>query len=331
MHRPMSWIGIAVSTDRYLREPDRQLVVESSEMREGIRLRYYLDHGDERMAAEELGRRIDDCLVDCISAQLQFLKAGDISAEEFESIARKIEEGMGEDPDLQAFAVDVCERKGRRPASKTYLDLAKRHVLSEGKRPPSFEEGSQFALVQLAEFVEENRREIDWEQEPLIGGLAVMWLRDRDPDALQRLIRDSQKSPLAWDTLEQICRKMADRGEKPPYVLLKWYFMANHGRPERPDEGSAPRHRPAKLSYKLRDNEIRYTVELLVQVGMSKTNARSVVAEAFHYSLARITQICRKPYSTVDDLVKDVRKRIEPSYYSYLYGPESNPGPSFST
>ena len=96
----------------YLREPDRQLDVESSEMREAIALRYYLSHGGERMAAEELGRRIDDCLVDYICISLHFLTTGEISIEEFKSRMPMIEAGMEEDPELQAFAVTLQETRG---------------------------------------------------------------------------------------------------------------------------------------------------------------------------------------------------------------------------
>ena len=88
----MSWMGRTVTLGRLLREPDRQLdVVESSEMREEIGLRYYLDHAYERRAAEEIGRRIDDCLVDYISLGLQYLTTGDITIEELESKMRKID------------------------------------------------------------------------------------------------------------------------------------------------------------------------------------------------------------------------------------------------
>ena len=327
----MTWTGRRLLVQRSLTEHDAPLPIESSEMRERIGLKWCLRPGDERMAAEELGRRIDDWLVDYISIQIQSLTTGDISIEEFKSRMRMIEEGMEEDPELQAFAVTLRRREELRPASKTYLDLAKRQVLSEGKRPPSFEEGRRFALVQLGEFMEEDKWEIDWDREILIGGLAVTWLDSRDPFARQRLIHESKESPLAWDTLQQICQKLADRGETPSYALLLWYFMANHGNPERPDEGSAPRHRPRKLGYKLRDSEIRYTVDLLALVGMTKTNACSAVAEAFHFSLPSISRICEKPYLTGDELVKDARKRAEPSYYSSLYGPDSNSGPSSST
>ena len=133
---------------------------------------------------------------------------------------------------------------------------------------------------------------------------------------------------MAWDTLQLICQMLADSGEKPPHALLMWHFMANHGHPERPDEGSAPRHRPKKLGYKVRNNEIRYTVDLLVLVGMSKTNACSTVAEAFYVGLRTIQGFCQEPYSTVNEFLEDARKRIEPAYHALLYEPDSSSGHS---
>ena len=146
----MSWIRRELANERYWSEPDWQVDVESSEMREEIGLRYYLEPGDEKLAPEELGRRIDDCLVEYINTSLQRLKgrvisrAGeediiikrDITIEEFESRRRKIDEGMKEDPALQAF--EGTEKRGEKLplASRTYLKLARRHALFGGKRPP---------------------------------------------------------------------------------------------------------------------------------------------------------------------------------------------------
>ena len=331
----MSWAGRVTAIDRSQTEPDRQVDVESSEMREELGLRYYLEPEDERKDAEGLGRRIDDCLVDYISMRLQSLKdkkgrirKGRIRIAEFRSRMRMIEEGMKEDPDLQAFAVTLQRRGELRPASETYLELARRHVLSEGKRLPSFKEGRRFAFVQLNEIMKEDAWETDWKREEFIEGLAVRRLNSHDPGAIQELIHASDKSSVAWDTLQLICRKLADRGERPPDALLIWSFMANHGHPERPDEGSAPRHRPTKLGYTARNNEIRYTVDLLALVGMPKPDGRSAVAEAFYVGPRTIQEICRKPYSTLDEYVKDARKRIEPAYHALLYEPDSSSGHS---
>ena len=45
-----------------------------------------MDPGDEKLAPEELGRRIDDCLVECINTYLQSHEGWVISGEGKEDI-----------------------------------------------------------------------------------------------------------------------------------------------------------------------------------------------------------------------------------------------------
>ena len=331
MYQLMSWLRREFSMLRLLVQHEKNVDVESSEMRKAVGLGWYLTPGDERMDAEELGRRIDDCLVEAISDQLLNLKEGDSSIKEFNSRMRKFEEGMKEDPDLKAFAATFQRPTVLPLASETYLDLARRHALSDGKPPPSPEEGRRFALALLDDVMIEGLWEWDWDRLRHIGGLADWWLDSRDPAELQKLIHDSEKSPVSWDVLKRICQELAGRGEEdPPRELLQWYFGATHGHPERPDEGPAPSHRPQKLGYKIRNNEIRHTVDLLAQVGMTKNDGHCAVAEAFHFSEIRISRICQEPYFTFKEFAEDATKRLEPSYHSFLYGPGSNSDPSSS-
>ena len=284
--------------------------VESTEMREEIGLRYYLEAGGEHLAPEELGRRIDDCLVEYINTYLMSLMLGDIGTEEFKSKMRKIEEGMREDEALRAFAVAIRREAEAPPASETYLNLARPYALY-GRNPPAYsEECSLFARVLLDEVMPERMKEakwdMDWDRRIHIRVGADHWLRNRHPHVLRTLIRDSAKSPVAWDTLKLICHSLAGRGEE-----------------ERPDEGPAPRHRPQKLGYKLRNNEIRHTVRLLAQVGIPTTAGCHAVAEAFYFSQRTILEIFRQPISTIADLADVARKRLEPSFHAYLHAPDS--------
>ena len=327
----MSWLRREFAIWRLIVQHKKKVDVESSEMRKAVGLGWYLTPGEERMAAEELGGRIDDCLVEAISDQLLNLKEGAISIEEFNSRMRRFEEGMKEDTDLKAFAVTFQRPTVLPLASETYLDLARRHALSDGKPPPSPEEGRRFALVLLDVFMTEGFGEWDWGRPNVTDHLADGWLDSRDLAELHKLIHDSEKSPVSWDVLKRICQELAGRGEEdPPRELLQWYFGATHGHPERPDEGSAPSHRPQKLGYKLRNNEIRYTVDLLAQVGMTKNHGHCAVAEAFHFSEIRISRICQEPYFTFKEFEEDAMRRLEPSYHSFLYGPGSNSDPSSS-
>ena len=320
----MTWIRRQLAMERFWSQRDWQVDVESNEMREELGLRYYLEKGDELITPEELGRRIDDCLVEYIHTYLWLLKDGNISIEEFKSRMRKIEEGMEEDPDLKAFAVTLRKKDKGPPATRTYLELARRHVRYDGKRSPSSEEGRRFALVLLDDVLNAKKWEIDWDRRVFIRVLADRWLDSRDPGALQKLIHESEKSPVAWDVLQLICQEVADGGkEDPPYELLHWHFRAAYGCTKRPGEEPALSHRPQKVGYMLRDNEIRHVVDLLVQVGMTKTAGCHAVAEAVLLSKrrtmlseGRILQICQKPNWTIPDLTQHAMERLDPSFYS---------------
>ena len=298
---------------RSLTEPDVQMPVESSALREAIGLRWNLRPGAERMDPEKLGKRIDDCSVEWIASQLLYLEDGEISIEEFKWGMGKIEEGMEEDPDLRARAAALQRCAGLPLASVTYLNLAKRHVLFDGERPPSHEEGRQFAVAQLDEVSEADGWEMDWDGPIFISLMTATWLDSGDPRKLENLIHESESNPIVWDTLQRICHAFADSGVDPPPQLLEWSFRATHGDLERPDAERTPRQRPRKFGYMLRDNESRYTVDLLTQVGMRTPAGREAVAVALNLEESRIQQICREPYWTILDLIKHAMKRLNAS------------------
>ena len=176
--------------------------------------------------------------------------------------------------------------------------------------------------------MEESSWEFDWNSRVFTEISALDWLGSRDPHRLRKLIRNSEVSPVAWDALQLICQEFAGGDEEEiPCELLRWSFGATHGHAKRPDEVPAPSNRPRKLGYKLRNNEVRNTVALLVQVGMPKSDACSAVAKAFHFSTSTILRICREPNSSIEELGSDAMNRMEPS----LQGPGSNSGPSSST
>ena len=220
---------------------------------------------------------------------------------------------MREDPALKAFTVTLWRNDELRPASTTYLYLARRRALYGGKPPPSFDEGSQFARVLLAGDMDPD----SWENDVTIGWLsrdmAGRWLSSRDSDQLQDLVRGSEEYPFIWDALKLICKELAYGGEEDlPYALLKWRFDATYERLERPKERSAPSNRPNKWGYKLRNEHIRHTVELLSQVGMPKGKPMTgpvnsgiyVMAAAIDKSEGYIKDLCEMPALTLYDLFK---------------------------
>ena len=332
----MGWITRKRAMEQFWRQPDRQVDVESSEMREELGKMFYLEPGDEHMSPEELGRRIDDCLVEYIGTYLLLLRLGDISIEGVKSRMRKIEQGMSEDLALKAFEVAIRSKAEAPPASRTYLKLARRYLqrqINEGspdsQRLPDLKEGLQFARVMLDEVMIKAKWKHDWGRGLFVRTGADDWLRKRDDYGLWKLILASENSAIAWDTLELVCRNWVYRGEEEPSARLQqWSFDVIGGRLKRPDEDPALRNRHPRVGYKLRNNEIHRTVDLLVQAGMSKTAACEAVVEAFRDSEGALTyitigRICREPYWTIAELEDDVREFLEPSHHAYVHTAEA--------
>ena len=297
----------------FMSRQDWQVDVESSEMRDEIGLRDYLDPGDKNLAPEELGTRIDDCLVHYIENYTGCLTTEDISVEEFELAMGKIEKGKKWDRDYHAFA-DTLHRRNLRPASETYLELARRDAGYGGIRRPYWELGRDFALVHMDYIRKDDTWVVDWDRERVTKCLADVYLDDPDPVVLQRLIDNSIESPLAWDILRSGIRKAASAGVNPPNRLFTWYVDATNGYPKRPDWRPGPPNRHRTLGRVLRDNEIRHTVDLLTMVGMEEIDGRFAVAEALHLSRDRIREIYKESNSEMPDLAAHAIERLDPSF-----------------
>ena len=313
-------------------------------------LQKYMRPEAARLATVELGRHIDDGLVECIAFELWGLEAGEADAERFKSKMDTIEEGIRTHRALLAFKTSLWWGKEEDPTplpSAKYLDLARRHVRYGATRGPSVEEGSQIARVLLAPFMRVALWETDWDMERYVRRQAVDWLGSRDLTELRYYFLASELSPPAWDTLKAICRYLVLRGEEDiPRELLMWNARADFGLRPRPAEVPAPRHRLRKLGYILRDNEIRHTVDLLTQVGMPRTTAYEAVAKGSlpepttgsmpktagyqavekrtPVALTTVRTICGKPYTTFADRGVEAMKRLEPEYHAFVYGPGSN-------
>ena len=237
---------------------------------------------------------------------------------------------MKEDPDLKAFEVSLQEGGELRLASEAYLNLAKRHVLFDGIPPVSYEEGYRIAVVLLNDVKKEDNWEIDWDRQAFAERLADAWLESRDHSELRRLIRNSWESWMAWDTLHMNCRQVPIIGVTLPREHLEWCVGAMNDCPKRPDERPAPRHRPTRLHNKLRNNEIRHTLDLLIQVGIKRTDGYKAVAKAFPFKSGTIRGIYRQPYSTIPDLMGDALERLDPSFCLPLTRRGSDSGPPSS-
>ena len=292
---------------------DWQVDFEPSEMRGEIGLSKYLDPGDDNLAPEELGRRIDECLVDYIENYHGCLIQKGVSPEEYELILGKIDYGMTEDQAYQAFAKSL-QRRNLRPASETYLELARRDAMY-GRQPRSSRDlGRDFALVHMDYIRKQDSWQIDWNRKTVIKCLADGYLGDPDPVVLQKLIDNSEESPLAWDLLLSIGREAASAGVDPPEGLFTWCVEAINGHPSRPDERPNPPNRPRHLGMRLRDNEIRHTVNLLNLVGMEEIDGSSAVADALRLDRTTVHRIYKHPDLQMPDLAAHAIERLDPSF-----------------
>ena len=129
----MSWEGMLLLW-RDPRQRNKKAEVALGKLREVVFLKWYMRPGDEKLAPEEFGRRIDDGLVEAIGRLLP-IEHGDNGIEEFKSRVRQIEEGMRENIALKAFAATLRENSKGPLASETYLQLARRHALYGGNLP----------------------------------------------------------------------------------------------------------------------------------------------------------------------------------------------------
>ena len=295
----------------------------------------YVRPGAEKLTPVELGKRLDDGLVEFIHLNIPDPKLRGAGVEESQSVMREIENGRRESPALKAFEAASLRDEGLPLASGIYFNLANgyiQHRFGQGsrkkRRRPFTEEGRRFVRIQLHDVMKESFAENDWEIGSLTRQRADGWLRNPSTVELLKLVVDSRRSAAAWDTLKWIIEKLADAGEALPPLLLRWDSERTKGLLPRPDAGPKTRYGRGTLGIKLRNNEIRHTAILLNEVGFFKSAVHMAVAEEFGFTWSSIRDICGKIHLTYDQLGEDAMKRIEPNFYADLYKPGSESSPS---
>ena len=296
-------------------------------------LRLYMRPEAEKLDPVQLGRQIDDGLVELIQFYLQEAELGVVEYEKAYSNLRELAEGMREHPALRPYGRDLRENEEIPLASETYLKLAIRHInrqtgrgTPQDRRLPSLDEAPRVARVMLAPFMKANFVKKDWSRQGWDRRQADSWSQNRDLFELLKLIHQSRNSQVAWDTLVLISKYLSAPEEEPPQALLKWNFEVATGTRKRPEEDPADAHRRRKLSYILRDNEFRNLVDLLKAVGLGKEAACEAVEIAFSGEISMLTvqRICARPFVDIPELGADAMRFVEPRYYKYVNRFSSN-------
>ena len=298
-------------------------------------IRQYIGPDAAILASDELGRRIDDGLVEYLYLNLRYLRLRTGNVEDSQSFMSGIDRCRRESPALIAYRESQLRDKGLPLASDLYYDLAKRQIEQRSiprarrrKRRPLTEGGRQFVRVKLDPFMDSSVGDIDWNIHAVTRRRADAYFRDPSARKLLRLIYFSKWSPVDYDTLKKISWKCKVTGQEPHPLLLHWDSQRAEGLLRRPDEAPVPRHRRGTLGNKLRNNEIKHIVDLLYEVGFFKKHVHRVVYVHFHFAPESISDIGGDPYVTVDELREDAMKRMEPDLHSHVYGLGSDFTPS---
>ena len=317
----MSWLLSEIAKWRRTKnKPYENVDVEMSELRNAIGLKWFLGYGDEQLSPEELGAIIDGCLVEYISDLLKQIEESGAGIEEFESTMSLVEEGTSEDQDLRAYAVKLpkdSEVEGHKPASETYIEMAKRHTMNGEKLPADLEEKEtcQLARALLEIAINEDWAGYDWKLEEYSQFRADEWRREQDPYEIQLLIRSSQWNAADFDTLQIICEDTArneiDKLSLLPHVLLQWFVAANLKYLKRPSVPPTPRGPHRTHGIQIRNNEIRHAVYLLGQVDVSMPDAHFAVGKAMNLDPDTIRNICGQFGWTLEDLRLDGEGRAQ--------------------
>ena len=242
-----------------------------------------------------LGSFVNDAVVEYIFRSLGDLENGLLDLSAWQQQLRQIELAMNEDPAFKKYVESLSSDGDFLPPARTYIRLARRRALAlvnegseDARRPPSPDEGYQFACVILAGALDKDLWEVDWDQdrESLTRNAALRWLIRRDAETLLKRIAASETSAYSYDILLQICAELAESGMLPPDELLVWHFEATQGIRPRPPEKPAPRSRPRKPGYYLRNQHILRSLHYLNRVGMAPTSGEApgcrVVAQVMH-------------------------------------------------
>ena len=326
----MSWIELELACSRYSRNQPYHVDFEWTEFRELIDLRWFLGPLDELLNEEGLGAKIDDCLVESAGGMLSALEQGLVDTHSFREFLDQAAKGILEDNAVRAFRLSRSGDVEQALASEIYLDLIRRHTLDGGKSCPSLHGVCLFVRTFLGQFIENKSWDVDWDIREYSRLIADhWWINPRAVDHFT-LIRDSFFSAAAWDALKLICADAFERGwvNRLPHSIHSWYMHASHGYPRRPEEGPAKPNRPDKYGTKLRNNEVKHTVELLELAGLPRAVGVKAISMELNYAEPTVRRICRKPYTSLEELRRDGQKRFEPALYSLSHGSESTAGPT---
>ena len=158
----------------------------------------------------------------------------------------------------------------------------------------------------LADIAAATRFDFAWESEVVSIVLADQWAsldRKRRRAALSVYIDYANSSPVYFDALPGIQKRLQSRGESIPRPLARRRAEVADGRLERPGKNPLPPHRPAEPEQLLREVKIRFAIEVLRSVGVPPmgipVSGCRIVAEALDMPEDTVTRIWKRPFEVM--------------------------------
>ena len=166
----MSWTGTSLMLMAFeVYGSERVAEVDLGKLSHITFLSLYIRPEAGKLGHAQLGRRIDDGLVELIWLDILDDERGVVDYEEIHAGLLELAEGMRELPALREFEKVLREKEAVPLAGETYLGLAMRHIsrktgrgIPYDRRLPSPTEAANFARVMLAHFMNKEFLKKDW-------------------------------------------------------------------------------------------------------------------------------------------------------------------------
>ena len=212
----------------------------------------------------------------------------------------EVREGWRDFPERQLLG-DLFRRAALRTKSRPRNSIARHN----GRRP-THEEGLRVAKALVADIAAAARFDFAWESGAVSIVLADQWV-SRDGKGRQAELRVyidyANSSPVYFDALPGIQKRLQSRGESIPRPLARRRAEVARGSLQRPARNPVPPHRPAKPEQLLRDVKIRFAIEVLRSVGVPPMGAPvsgcGFVAEALEIPEDTVTRIWKRPFEVM--------------------------------
>ena len=228
---------------------------------------------------------------------------------------------------LQGYIVAAVADLGASETGKSIVTLSRqnrRRLEQKGRRygrlrprRPSFDEGKEIAEILLSDPYGETQYDPSTGLKPISNIIARAWLSPegrRDQETLRDIVESSRTSAFFWDVIDAIDKEWHTVGKAPPPVLVKWREEVRAGLRTPPPKKPAPVGRHPRLDDLVRDIKIRYTINLLSDLGFTPTGRNGgweIVAETVYLSPSTVEKICEpEPWEMVRKYAEFIAKGI---------------------